>query len=257
MVTAAAYAAHRHKATGSLGYHVVMLLLTLAPIVILSQFLAIIVDFGIEHLGVPAPLGGILIAILVLSPEGLTAFHAALANQLQRAVNVCLGSALATIGLTIPAVLAIGLCTGYEVHLGLDRVDASLLVLTLFVSALTFGGTRTNVLQGTVHLLAVRGLYRADLQPVSAARVVTVGVALADAAVLAVQQRLGALLPGDRLGLLPGLALGLEDGDGAAAPSAVTAQPLSCATTCWFLPMAPLPAGRSTIVSTSREDEAP
>ena len=65
---------------------------------------------------------------------------------------MCLGSALATIGLTIPAVL-IGLWTGYEVHLGLDRVDAALLMLTLFVSALTFGGARTNVLQGTVYLL--------------------------------------------------------------------------------------------------------
>ena len=136
-----------------LWYHVLMLLMTLAPIVALSTYLSFIVDFGIEHLGAPAPLGGILVAILVLSPEGLTAFHAALVNQLQRAVNVCLGSALATIGLTIPAVLAIGLWTGYEVHLGLDRVDAALLMLTLFVSALTFGGARTNVLQGTVHLL--------------------------------------------------------------------------------------------------------
>ena len=101
----------------------------------------------------PPALGGILVAILVLSPEGLTAFHAALANQLQRAVNVCLGSALATIGLTIPAVLAVGLFTGNAMHLGLDRVDTALLILTLFVSALTFGGARTNVLQGTVHLL--------------------------------------------------------------------------------------------------------
>ena len=151
---AAAYlAAHQTQSVGPLRYHVVMLLLTLAPVVALSTFLAVIVDFGIEHLGAPAPLGGILIAILVLSPEGLTAFHAALANQLQRAVNVCLGSALATIGLTIPAVLAIGLITGQVVHLGLDRTDAALLVLTLFVSALTFGGARTNVLQGTVHLL--------------------------------------------------------------------------------------------------------
>jgi Ca2+:H+ antiporter len=145
--------ARQTRPPGPLWYHVLMLLMTLAPIVALSTFLAVIVDFGIEHLGAPAPLGGILVAILVLSPEGLTAFHAALANQLQRAVNVCLGSALATIGLTIPAVLAIGLWTGYEVHLGLDRVDAALLVLTLFVSALTFGGARTNVLQGTVHLL--------------------------------------------------------------------------------------------------------
>jgi Ca2+:H+ antiporter len=63
------------------------------------------------------------------------------------------GSALATIGLTIPAVLTIGLITGYEVHLGLDEVQTVRLILTLFVSALTFGGARTNVLQGIVHLL--------------------------------------------------------------------------------------------------------
>jgi Ca2+:H+ antiporter len=61
-----------------------MLVLTLLPVVLLSEFLAIIVDFGIEDLGLPAPLGGLMIAILVLSPEGFTAFHAALTNQLQR-----------------------------------------------------------------------------------------------------------------------------------------------------------------------------
>jgi Ca2+:H+ antiporter len=144
---------HHAAGRGSLAFHVVMLVLTLLPIVLLSEYLAIIVDFGIEDLDLPAPLGGLLIAILVLSPEGLAAFHAALGNQLQRAVNVCLGSALATIGLTIPAVLVIGLITGCEVHLGLDEVETVLLILTLFVSGLTFGGVRTNVLQGTVHLL--------------------------------------------------------------------------------------------------------
>jgi Ca2+:H+ antiporter len=138
---------------GSLGFHVAMLMLTLLPIVLLAQFLAIIVDFGIEDLDMPDALGGVLIAILVLSPEGLTAFHAALVNQLQRAVNVCLGSALATIGLTIPAALIIGLITGCKVHLGLDQVETVLLILTLFVSGLTFGGARTNMLQGVVHLL--------------------------------------------------------------------------------------------------------
>jgi len=120
---------------------------------LLSEYLAIIVDFGLEGLELPDSLGGVLVASLVLSPEGLTAFHAALRNHLQRAVNVCLGSALATIGLTIPAVLVIGLATGREVHLGLDNVQTVLLILTLFVSALTFCGVRTNVLQGTVHLL--------------------------------------------------------------------------------------------------------
>ena len=147
------YVPHHRPPAGSLTFHVAMLALTLLPVVLLSEYLAIVVDFGIEELKLPAPLGGVLIAILVLSPEGLTAFHAALANRLQRAVNVCLGSALATIGLTIPAVLTIGLITGHAVHLGLTEVEMVLLVLTLFVSALTFGGARTNVLQGTVHLL--------------------------------------------------------------------------------------------------------
>jgi Ca2+:H+ antiporter len=139
--------------SGSLAFHVAMLILTLVPVTLLSEYLAIIVDFGLEGLRLPDSLGGVLVATLVLSPEGLTALHAALRNQLQRAVNVCLGSALATIGLTIPAVLVIGLVTGRDVHLGLDQVQTVLLILTLFVSALTFGGVRTNVLQGTVHLL--------------------------------------------------------------------------------------------------------
>lgn len=125
-----------------------MLLLTLIPVDALSEYLAVIVDFGIEDLGLPEPLGGLLIAILVVAPEGLTAFHAALANHLQRAVNVCLGSALSTIGLTIPAVLIIGFLTNRDVHLGLSDVETVLLVVTLFVSGLTFAGGRTNVLQG-------------------------------------------------------------------------------------------------------------
>ena len=145
--------AHGAETTHSLAYHVVMLLLTLIPVVALSEYMAVIVDFGIEDLGLPEPLGGLLIAVLVLAPEGLTAFNAALANQLQRAVNVCLGSALSTIGLTIPAVLIIGLLTNSDVHLGLSDVETVLLVVTLFVSGLTFAGGRTNVLQGAVHLL--------------------------------------------------------------------------------------------------------
>ena len=93
-----------------------------------------------------------LVAILVLAPEGLSAFRAALNNRLQGAVNVCLGSALATIGLTVPAVLIIGYITVREVHLGLAPVETVFMLLTLFVSGLTFGGARTNVLQGIVHL---------------------------------------------------------------------------------------------------------
>ena len=137
---------------GSLAYHVAMLVATLLIVVLLAENLAVIVDFGLEDLDLPDALGGVLVAILVLSPEGLSAFQAALENRLQRAVNVCLGSALATIGLTVPAVLTIGLITGHEVHLGLEPAEMILLLLTLFISGLTFGGARTNVLQGVVHL---------------------------------------------------------------------------------------------------------
>ena len=143
---------HHAAMAGSLAYHVPMLIVALAAVVLLAEYLAVIIDFGLEDLNLPDALGGVLIAILVLSPEGLTAFQAALDNRLQRAVNVSLGSALATIGLTVPAVLILGLITGREVHLGLDAVDAVLLLLTLFISGLTFGGGRTNVLQGIVHL---------------------------------------------------------------------------------------------------------
>ena len=89
----------------------------------------------------------------MLAPEALAVFHAARQNYLQRAVNICLGSALATIGLTVPAVLAISIFFDKEIQLGIGNTDMTLLLLTMFVSALTFGGTRTNMLQGAVHLV--------------------------------------------------------------------------------------------------------
>ncbi|MDJ0683608.1 MAG: calcium:proton antiporter [Alphaproteobacteria bacterium] len=134
-------------------YHAVLLILTLAPIVLLSKRLALLVDFGIDEVGAPVALGGVIIALLVLTPEGLAALEAARANRLQRSVNLLLGSALATIGLTVPAVLAIGLIIDQPVVLGLDDVSMVLLILTLFTSALTFGGVRTGVLQGAVHVV--------------------------------------------------------------------------------------------------------
>ena len=70
-----------------------------------------------------------------------------------RSVNICVGSALATIALTIPAVLAIAALTGRPIELGLGTVDMVLLVLTLAVSMLTFSGGKTNILQGAVHLV--------------------------------------------------------------------------------------------------------
>jgi len=134
-------------------YHAVFLILTLVPIVLLSKKLAVLIDAGIIVLGAPVALGGVLVALLVLAPEGLAAFNAAAMNHLQRAVNICLGSALATISLTVPAVVAISLFTDTHIVLGLDGTEMVLLVLTLVLGVMTFGGTRTNILQGVVHIV--------------------------------------------------------------------------------------------------------
>jgi len=98
-------------------------------------------------------LAGMVLAILVLSPEAFGAIRAALGNHLQRAVNIALGSVAATIGLTVPAVLTISLTTGHPLVLGLDVPEMILLVLTLAVSIVTFNSGRTNVLQGAVHIV--------------------------------------------------------------------------------------------------------
>ena len=134
-------------------YHGVLLLAYIVPIVLLSKKIAVPIDHVVHVLGAPAALAGFMVAALILAPESLAAVRAALANQLQRAINLLLGSVLASISLTIPAVLAIGLLTGRTVVLGLDSVDVLLLVLTLGMSTLTFGSGRTNILLGAVHLL--------------------------------------------------------------------------------------------------------
>jgi Ca2+:H+ antiporter len=89
----------------------------------------------------------------VLSPEGLSSFQAAGRNELQRSVNLSLGSALSTIGLTIPTMLGISLLTGTPLELGLPAAQSILLVLTLFIAHMTFSGTPTNILLGGVHLV--------------------------------------------------------------------------------------------------------
>jgi len=115
--------------------------------------LAKLIDHSLAALGAPAALGGVLIALIVFTPEGVSALRAALGNQLQRAVNLCLGAALSTIGLTVPAVLGIGLITGQPVMLGLSPAEMTLLAVTLALSLLTFSGSRTTILQGAVHLV--------------------------------------------------------------------------------------------------------
>ncbi|MCR9135982.1 MAG: calcium:proton antiporter [Alphaproteobacteria bacterium] len=144
-----------HHVTGSrsVGFHSILLVLTLVPAVLLSKKLAVLLDFGVGTWHLPAAIAGVIIACLVLAPEALAALASARQNFLQRAVNICLGSALATIGLTVPAALAISIYANQPLELGLSDTDMTLLILTMFVSGLTFGGVRTNMLQGAVHLV--------------------------------------------------------------------------------------------------------
>jgi Ca2+:H+ antiporter len=130
-----------------------LLLVCLVAIVALAKTLTPTVELGVARLGVPKAVVGIIIAALVLLPEGLAALRAARANQLQTSLNLALGSALATIGLTIPAVAAVSIVIGQPLVLGLDIKDQVLLALTLLVSAITLATGRTTVLQGIVHLV--------------------------------------------------------------------------------------------------------
>ena len=134
-------------------YHGTLLVLYIVPIILLSKSIAGPLNYGVTVAGAPAALVGFVVAALILSPESLGAVRATLANQLQRSINLLLGSVLASISLTIPAVLAIAMVTERTVILGLDPVDALLLVLTLAMAMLTYGSGRTNILLGAVHLL--------------------------------------------------------------------------------------------------------
>ncbi len=137
----------------SLPFAVVMLLLFIAPVVYLAEQLAKPIDYLIETLHAPAALGGVMIAVLVATPEAIGAVHAALANKVQRSVNIFLGSVLSTMGLTVPAMLVISHWTNHPIVLGVEHAEMVLLLLTLALCIVTFSSGHTNVLQGVVHLL--------------------------------------------------------------------------------------------------------
>ena len=151
--SAAKHSPHHIVRVRSTGFHALMLLLYLVTVIFLAEKFAVPLDNSIEQFHMPQAFGGAIIAALVLSPEGLGGITASLQNQLQRSINILFGSVLATIGLTIPAVLMIGLLTKRSVALGLQGGNLPLLLLTLAVSVVTFTSRKTNILQGCVHFL--------------------------------------------------------------------------------------------------------
>ncbi|WP_245442821.1 calcium:proton antiporter [Methylobacterium terrae] len=144
---------HPDAGTGAILRHAGLLLVSLLPIVLLSKSLAAILDHGIKALGAPSALGGVIIAAIVFTPEGISALKAIRRDQLQRAINLCLGAVTSTVGLTVPAVLAIGIVSGQRVVLGLAPAQMAVLAMTLLLSVITFSRQGTTVLEGAVHLV--------------------------------------------------------------------------------------------------------
>ncbi len=130
-----------------------MLVLALISVVLLAKALAPTLEAAVLGAGLPIALVGVAIAALVLAPESLAAVNAARRNRLQTSLNHALGSALATIGLTIPSVAIASLYLELPIALGIDAREITLLALSMIVAVLSLGTGRTTVLQGVVHLL--------------------------------------------------------------------------------------------------------
>jgi Ca2+:H+ antiporter len=144
-----------HAEPPSVGIALLSLLLlfvSLVAVVLLAKLLSPSIERAVVDAGAPPTAVGVVIAALVLLPEGFAAVRAARADRLQTSLNLALGSALASIGLTIPTVAVVILWTGQSLVLGIDGKDSVLLFLTLVVCTLTLSTGRTTILQGAVHL---------------------------------------------------------------------------------------------------------
>ena len=130
-----------------------LLFLCLLAVVGLAKALAPNIEAVVKALSAPPAVIGIAIALMVLLPETWAAVRTAMRNRMQTSFNLALGSALATIGLTIPAVAVTSIALGLQLELGLPPKEMVLLVLTLMISAMTLAGGRATVLQGAVHLV--------------------------------------------------------------------------------------------------------
>lgn len=144
---------HRRATKGELITGSVLLVATVLPIVLLAHDLGLLVDLGIERTGAPVALGGVIIALIVFTPEAITAVRAALANENQRALNLGLGAFVSTVGLTIPAILVIGLITGQQVILGESPGNMVLICITLVMTVITYFAPRTTAVHGAVHIM--------------------------------------------------------------------------------------------------------
>ncbi|WP_264876357.1 calcium:proton antiporter [Vibrio agarivorans] len=142
-----------HGPLNSNVFHSILLVSYLTVVILMAKSLAIPIDQTIVTVGAPPALGGLVVAVLILAPEAVGAAKAALNNQLQRAMNLFFGSVLATIALTVPAVLLIANMIQEPILLGLEPAEMILLVTTLLMTAVSFSSGRTHSLNGAAHLI--------------------------------------------------------------------------------------------------------
>ena len=136
-----------------LGVSVVLLLASLLGVVLLSKKFSLVVDAATAAIGAPPAFAGVVVALLILLPESVAAVSAARKDDLQKSINLALGSSLATIGLTVPAVAVAAFALDKQLVLGLNEQNMVELLLTFILSMLTFGTGRTNILFGLVHMV--------------------------------------------------------------------------------------------------------
>jgi Ca2+:H+ antiporter len=146
-------AGEAHLSGRMLALSIALLLISLLAVVLLAKKFSLVVDVVTAMIGAPPAFAGVLVALLILLPEGVSAVAAARNNDLQKSINLALGSSLATIGLTIPAVGVATYALDKELVLGLNGQGMVLLLLTFGISMLTFGTGRTNILFGLVHMV--------------------------------------------------------------------------------------------------------
>lgn len=136
-----------------IGISSLLLFVSLVGVVLIAKKFAVVLEAGLSIAGAPYAVAGVIVAMIVLAPESISAVRSAQKDVLQKSLNLALGSSLATIGLTIPTVALMSVVIGKGLVLGLSPRDTLLLSLTLFISLLTFGTGRTNTLYGFVHLV--------------------------------------------------------------------------------------------------------
>lgn len=144
---------HQHQGEINGWYHAILLLVYIVIIGFLSEILSIFMNNNLTELGLPLALGAVGVALISASPELIVAIRAALDNRMQTVINIALGASLATVLLTVPAVIIISNLAGLDIHLAITPTQGLLMGLTLLVSIVNFNDGETNMLEGFLHFI--------------------------------------------------------------------------------------------------------